>query len=61
MTTTAKENDNDTTSIIRVAHIGNSIQYYNDCPRLLQQLLEERFQKFVVQDSCLRGGAVVRP
>jgi hypothetical protein len=60
MTKTAKENDDATTSsIIRVAHIGNSIQYYNDCPRLLQQLLEERFQKSVVQDSCLRGGATL--
>jgi hypothetical protein len=64
MTTTAEENDGATasstsSSIIRVAHIGNSIQYYNDCPRLLQQMLEERFQKSVVQDSCLRGGATL--
>ena len=26
-------------SSIHVAHIGNSIQYYNDCPRLLERML----------------------
>lgn len=42
--------------IIRVAHLGNSIQYYNDCPRLLQHMLEVTYD-VVIQDSCLHGGA----
>ena len=43
---------------IRVAHLGNSIQYYNDMPRLLEHMLKTRFQ-IVDQDSCLRGGATL--
>jgi hypothetical protein len=43
-------------SSIRVAHLGNSIQYYNDCPRLLEHLLRMKYDQ-VTQDSCLRGGA----
>jgi len=43
-------------SSIRVAHLGNSIQYYNDCPRLLEHLLKLKYEQ-VTQDSCLRGGA----
>jgi hypothetical protein len=42
--------------IVTVAHIGNSIQYYNDMPRLLEHMLQTRY-KSVHQDSCLRGGA----
>lgn len=43
---------------VRVAHIGNSIQYYNDCPRLLERMMKEYFgSNNVSQDSCLRGGA----
>lgn len=51
---------------IKVAHIGNSIQYYNDCPRLLERMFkayygpdgpENNINNVVVQDSCLRGGA----
>jgi hypothetical protein len=43
---------------IRMAFCGNSILYYNDCPRLLQQMVETAFPAAtVVQDSCLRGGA----
>jgi hypothetical protein len=43
---------------IRMAFCGNSILYYNDCPRLLQQMVETAFPAVtVVQDSCLRGGA----
>ena len=34
----------------RVACLGNSIQYYNDCPRLLEALSEGS----ITQDSCLR-------
>lgn len=41
---------------IKVAFVGNSILYYNDCPRLVQQMLETRFAT-VIQNSCLRGGA----
>lgn len=52
---------NSTKKGIRVAHIGNSIQYYNDCPRLLEHLFRLYYQSddgaVVHQDSCLRGGA----
>lgn len=44
---------------LRVAHVGNSIQYYNDCPRLLEHMLKTRFVGLVRQDSCLRGGATL--
>lgn len=37
----------------RVAFIGNSILYFNDCPRLLQHMMGGS----MIQDSCLRGGA----
>jgi hypothetical protein len=47
-----------TGSTIQIAHIGNSIQYYNDCPRLLEHMLRTRFH-YVLQDSCLRGGATL--
>jgi len=36
--------------------LGNSIQYFNDQPRLLQHLLQTSFGN-VFQDSCLRGGS----
>ena len=42
---------------IRVGFIGNSIFYYNDCPRLLEHMLRHSYEGGVVQDSCLRGGA----
>lgn len=46
---------------IRVAFCGNSMLYYNDCPRLIQQMIEAAFPSCsVVQDSCLRGGATLR-
>ena len=41
---------------IRFAFLGNSIIYFNDCPRLLEHMLKTRFDR-VRQDSCLRGGA----
>ena len=41
---------------IRVAFLGNSILYFNDCPRLVEHMLKTNFSK-VHQDSCLRGGA----
>jgi hypothetical protein len=46
------------TGAIAVAHLGNSIQYYNDCPRFLEHMLNEKYAS-VTQDSCLRGGANV--
>jgi hypothetical protein len=38
----------------KVAFLGNSIQYYNDCPRFLVNLGKGSISH---QDSCLRGGA----
>jgi len=38
----------------KVAFLGNSIQYYNDCPRFLVNLGRGSISH---QDSCLRGGA----
>ena len=43
---------------IRVAFLGNSILYFNDCPRLVESMLQTRYQT-VHQDSCLRGGATL--
>ena len=40
---------------VRVAFIGNSIQYYNDCPRFVANLSSHRI--ILHQDSYLRGGA----
>jgi hypothetical protein len=42
---------------IRVAFLGNSIQYFNDCPRLLEHMLQTKYSNGVYQDSCFRGGA----
>ena len=41
--------------VVRVAFIGNSIQYYNDCPRFVANLSSHRIIEH--QDSYLRGGA----
>ena len=38
----------------RVAFLGNSILYFNDCPRLLQHMMGS---DSMIQESCLRGGA----
>jgi hypothetical protein len=46
-------------SIIRVAHVGNSIQSYGDTPRMLEQMLQTRFS-IVVQDSMLRPGGTFK-
>lgn len=55
----------------RIAHIGNSIQYYNDCPRVLEKMLlatalgkvidlnDPERNKWVRSDLCLRGGATI--
>jgi hypothetical protein len=50
--------DDDDDDKISIAFIGNSILYFNDCPRLVQHMLQQRFGT-VVQDSCLRGGATL--
>jgi fumarate reductase subunit D len=39
---------------IKVAFAGNSMMYYQDLPRLLQQMLETKFDN-VFQDSCFQG------
>eukprot|EP00980_Cylindrotheca_fusiformis_P008533 scaffold1807_cov140-Cylindrotheca_fusiformis.AAC.25 len=41
-----------------VAHLGNSIQFYNDAPRLLQHMLKQHYS-VVKSDSCFHGGANV--
>ena len=43
----------DTDKVTRVAFIGNSILYYNDCPSFLVNLSKD---VNIHQDSCLRGG-----
>jgi hypothetical protein len=43
---------------ISVAHLGNSIQYYDDLPRFLEHMLTTKFPT-VRQNSCLRGGATL--
>ena len=42
---------------IRFACVGNSMQYYNDCPRLLACMFRAAGFMTVEQDSCLKGGA----
>jgi hypothetical protein len=55
---TMANNETLTAEHIRIAHIGNSIQYYNDCPRLLESIFKDHYgSDKVTQDSCLRGGA----
>jgi len=46
--------DTDKVNTKRVAFIGNSIIYYNDCPRFLVNLSQGHVN--IHQDSCLRGG-----
>lgn len=38
---------------IRVAFVGSSIQYYNDCPRLLETLSDGH----IIHNSCFRGAS----
>lgn len=44
------------TTDISVSFLGNSILYFHDCPRLVENMLQTRFRN-VRQDSCLRGGS----
>ena len=46
-------------SIIQIACQGNSIQYFNDCPRLLEQMFLAASTYNMSQNSCLRGGASI--
>jgi hypothetical protein len=49
-----------TGSSINLAFLGNSMLYYNDCPRLVEQMLNSsRLYIKVHQNSCLRGGASI--
>eukprot|EP00977_Amphora_coffeiformis_P025479 scaffold20121_cov187-Amphora_coffeaeformis.AAC.2 len=43
---------------LSISFVGNSIQYFNDCPRLVQSMLIDSGYD-VQQDSCLRGGATI--
>jgi len=43
--------------VLRVAFLGNSILYFNDCPRLLESMIGVDDTMELHQDSCLRGGA----
>jgi hypothetical protein len=50
----------DTSRRLRIAFLGNSILYYNDCPRLLEQIIKSDHQEVSVQqDSCLRPNASI--
>ena len=40
---------------LKVAFVGNSIQYYNDFPRLMEAISGYH----ITQNSCLRGGATL--
>ena len=57
------ENDNKT-SVEPIRHLtiqccGNSMQYYNDCPKVLEEMIKhgDSNVQTITQDSCLRGGA----
>ena len=53
-------NSNPNNSItMNLAFLGNSMLYYNDCPRMVQQMLAASSSNPVVQDSCLRGGCTL--
>lgn len=43
---------------LRVAFLGNSILYYNDCPRVIEEMLKTN-NFTVVQDSCLNGAETI--
>jgi hypothetical protein len=46
--------------VVSLAFLGNSMLYFNDCPRLVERLLLLDSCGYIVhQDSCLRGGATL--
>jgi hypothetical protein len=55
----AADNNNNNQRRIRFACLGNSIQYFNDCPRLLERMFQAAGYTDVYQNSCLRGGASI--
>lgn len=60
--TVAMERRYDGPTEIAIAFAGNSMQYFNDCPRLVEQMIEAQLSDkdaTVYQDSCLRGGATL--
>ena len=42
---------------MKVAHIGNSLQYYYDLPRVLQQMLQLRYETVERSELFRRGGS----
>ncbi|CAB9514151.1 expressed unknown protein [Seminavis robusta] len=55
-----KKNGQQPRKTIRIAFLGNSIQYFNDCPRLLERMFQaDGGYDGVYQNSCLRGGASI--
>lgn len=50
--------DSDSESSVKVAHVGNSMQYYGDTPRFLEHMLQTRYES-VTQDSCLRPASTL--
>mmetsp|Transcript_25554 Transcript_25554/g.39286 ORF Transcript_25554/g.39286 Transcript_25554/m.39286 type:complete len:283 (+) Transcript_25554:88-936(+) len=44
----------------RVAFVGNSIIYFNDCPRFFQNMVNDSGGNVLQQDSCLKGGATLK-
>lgn len=54
--TTTTDKKEDERRRVSIAFLGNSIQYFNDCPRLVQSMLKAAGMA-VRQNSCLRGGS----
>lgn len=52
---TSTTNHNNNNQVVTIAHIGNSMQYFNDFPRYLETISRGRVQ----QNSCLHGGASI--
>ena len=48
----------DESSSVKVAHVGNSMQYYGDTPRFLQHMLQTSNDN-VIQNSCLRPASTL--
>lgn len=43
---------------LRLAFVGNSIQYVNDCPKYLENMLQHHYSS-ITQEACLQGGATL--
>ena len=55
LSSSVKNNNNRNEEQIPVALLGNSILYYNNCPRLTEQMLRTKFGTKFKQHSCLHG------